>query len=941
VLHHGLRLNPLPRAFLLGLPYLALHFLAAVFLHEGMGVFGAGPWVPAGLALAFLVMGGLGMLPFVAVGCLISAFVLAPGGAVLMQVAWPLVLSLSWAMVAWQVRRVGGLLRPWSVSATVYFIVFCAACTLFISAAGAALLRSGPHASLLPVSSLMLEIAEPQLLGLLLFTPLVLGLCGAFRPQDTPSTWIADLRLSEVFPQLIALAFGCWLLATCSPATWILSGLILGWWAVRHGLMGGIIAALALCLAATCHPELSRLAADGPRPIIYVEVSIVLAALALGSWADEQRARLSRLRASCERMDLLMEHGAIGIWDWERGGVIRLEGAWHHLGGFSVGASTVGEIQWYAHVHPDDVQRVRNAREAHLRGESARYEVEYRLRGAAGLYRWVLDRGTVFHRDATGRADRMLGLCSDLAPRRHGEGSQLRHLDLIEGASDPMACADLHGNVFFANTSLRALRGDSADVGPAPRHISDYFSEQSARLLLRDALPQVMEVGAWWGNLDLQDSQGRLVPSSIGLTLLRDGQGKARSLGLVTRRMDLVGVPGSERDPVVLSAACRLERQESLRQLAAGAVHGFNNVLMGIVGNAFLVGRHLPPDSPARPFLAQVEGSAQRGSQLCHSLQLCAGKLPVSASAFDVNARIESLLPELRGEGSRGDRLEFLPARNLPQAPIDGSQFDKVLRHVVRNAFEAYGEHLGSVRLSTSLSLLPSSAGDWPSPACSPGAGEHVVIEISDDGPGLDPALLSRIFDPFFTTKTGHKGIGLAEVAGVLRAHGGVIEVNARPAAGFCLRLFFPVAPVKGRREPGRRSPTKASTPPFADWKGSGQILVVDDEDTVRTVTAAMLESMGFTPLVARDGVECLRVLRQHGETVRVVLLDYSMPLLDGEATLAEISKSHPEIPVVFMSGLDERDIKVRGEDEQLVGVLSKPFPSEMLRQVLRRALGA
>jgi CheY-like chemotaxis protein len=369
--------------------------------------------------------------------------------------------------------------------------------------------------------------------------------------------------------------------------------------------------------------------------------------------------------------------------------------------------------------------------------------------------------------------------------------------------------------------------------------------------------------------------------------------------------------------------------------LAGGVVHGFNNVLMAIMGNAFLARKDLPPDAPSRHFFLQIDQATQRGSQLCHSLQLFAGKVHPGTHKLDFNAHIESLLPDLVRTLKRPELCIFTPGKNIPPCVADGGQLEKLLRHVLNNAAEAYGDNPGPIRFLTGLVDFDPTGFSSPAPFGNLQKGQHILLEVSDDGPGVDPSLHSRLFDPFFTTKAGHKGIGLAEVAGVLRGHGGAIRVNSSVGGGFALQFLFPL--VQQRPSASTRAPMPVAS---EKWRGSGQILVVDDEETVREVAASMLESLGFSPLVAKDGMEGLRILRQHADTLKLVLLDYSMPIMDGESTLIEFAKIRPDIPVLFMSGHESRELRTRVNGGQLAGVLGKPFSMELLQTHLRKALG-
>lgn len=936
MLSYGLRLPVLPRTTLLGLVYLALHLGTAVYLHDSIGVIGPGPWLPAGIGLAFLIMGGMPMMPFVFFGNVIAAYVLLPASSGSLRFAWPFILTLTWGLGAWEIRRVSPQFHPWTARLTLHFASVCLVISALAASLGSALLKSGSGGSVVPLHSLLLSILEPQLLGLLLVTPVVLLFAGSTRPGSESRRYFNPVSWMEVALQAVGLLLGLWLLARTDASGWFLGLLVLAWISIRQGMAIGCFAALLLCLAVGANAAASIPDVDGLRSCEMFELVCAALALGLGSWADEGRRRWHSLQQSCDRVDLVMEHANAGIWDWQHGQPICFQGAWHNLCNLPPGTCQIGEEFWRSLIHPEDLPRVVAARDAHLRGESPRYEIEYRLRSASGFYRWVFDRGIVMRRDGTGRGVRMVGLCMDLSSRKHAENSQLRFLDILESASDAVAASDLHGNVFYANRSLLALHGDSAVPSAQARHISDFFGEEAAKPLLRDILPAALSSGSWWGASELVDAAGRSVPVSLGVSVQRDPAGHPRAYSFVLRRMDHIHLELPKMDTSELEARARNERQESLRLLAGGAVHGFNNVLMAIMGNAFLARKDLPAEAPSMHFFRQIDSAGQRGSQLCHSLQLFSGKVPPGNTVVDFNAHLRGALTELLKELPNADQVSFLPAAELPGAVADAKQISKVLRHALLNSLEAYGDTPGPVRVATALVELDPSSVSSPAPTGLLRRGQFIQLSISDSGPGVDPVIHSRIFDPFFSTKAGHKGMGLAELAGVVRGHGGFISVESEPGSGFCLRLHFPLV----QQRPGATA-TRPPMPVANDrWRGSGMILVIDDEETVREVAASMLESIGFSPVVAKDGLEGLRVLRQHGDAVKAILLDFSMPLLDGEGTLLEIAKLRPEVPVLFMTGHGARDFRPRSEGTQIVGLLGKPFSMEVLQMQLRKALG-
>jgi two-component system cell cycle sensor histidine kinase/response regulator CckA len=373
------------------------------------------------------------------------------------------------------------------------------------------------------------------------------------------------------------------------------------------------------------------------------------------------------------------------------------------------------------------------------------------------------------------------------------------------------------------------------------------------------------------------------------------------------------------------------QKLESLGVLAGGIAHDFNNLLTAIVGNTDLALMCSNDETAIREHLGHIEAAAYRAADLTRQLLAYAGKAAFKVIPLNLSQTVKEMAQLLGASVSKKAILRYEFADELPLIEADPAQVSQVTMNLITNASDALGTGGGSITVSTGVVDVDAQtlAGCLFDDGVEPG--RFVYVEVSDTGSGMDASVVARMFDPFFTTKFTGRGLGLSAVRGIMRGHKGTLSVISQPGQGTTMRALFPVG--RPLAEP------KPAPPADASWRGQGTILVVDDEQSVRQVSGVMLEAFGFSVIAAADGEAALAAYRQSHERIRAVLLDMSMPVMNGEETFVALQRLNPEVKVVLCSGYTEHDATARFVGRGLAGFLQKPFAADDLIALMRQVL--
>jgi two-component system cell cycle sensor histidine kinase/response regulator CckA len=374
------------------------------------------------------------------------------------------------------------------------------------------------------------------------------------------------------------------------------------------------------------------------------------------------------------------------------------------------------------------------------------------------------------------------------------------------------------------------------------------------------------------------------------------------------------------------------QKLESLGVLAGGVAHDFNNLLTGILGNASLVMEDLAPASPNHRVLGECVRAAERAAQLTKQLLAYAGKGRFVTEATDLSALVREISALIQSSISRKVQIRLELANDLPWIEADAGQLQQVIMNLIINGAEALGENVGLVVCTTAIKTIDEayirtmgSEGRHLSP------GQYVLLEVHDNGSGMDEATVSRIFEPFFTTKFTGRGLGLAAVSGIVHGHKGSIKVYSSPGKGSTFKVLFPALFETSARMFERPSQ-------FSDG-GENTVLIVDDEEAVRSVARNTLQRRGYRTIEATDGREALEFYRRFVNEISLVLLDLTMPYMNGEEVLQELKIITPSVKVLLSSGFNEVEAIRRFTGKGLAGFLQKPYSAAVLAETVKKIL--
>jgi two-component system cell cycle sensor histidine kinase/response regulator CckA len=658
-------------------------------------------------------------------------------------------------------------------------------------------------------------------------------------------------------------------------------------------------------------------------------------------WQQRMLKKLARqadaVRQSEQRLTLVLEGSEDGFWDWDlRTGRVERSERWARMLGYTLDEIDPTHAGALALLHPED----RSVFEVYCTqltsGGDNRHDIEYRMKSKSGEWRWMLERGKVVARDSDHTPLRVAGTRADITEFKHARDELIRQEARFRF---------IYQHVPVGISWLRRELTETRLVNPAHERITGVPASRSlvAANYVEASHPddrerqRVLQGQLDRGEIDNFSMEKRYVHPNgkvvwALLTLHRYHDPLTHEAQTVTTLVDISGLKRAEQERQELHLKIlETQKLESLGVLAGGIAHDFNNLLTVILANASFARLDTHAASSVREPLEHIENAARRAADLCRQMLAYAGKGSFVTERIDLNQLVQGTAQLLHISISKKARLVLHLASNLPEIEGDASQLQQVLMNLVINASDALGDDAGDIRLRTwrgRPEVVPGAvlhAFDTPS-------GDCACVEIADTGRGMDAATLTRIFDPFFTTKFTGRGLGLAAVLGIMRSCRGTLTVESKPGNGTTFRLFLPCAATDSR--PPLKIPAVAKAP-AQNASSRGTILIADDEPAVLKTFDLQLRRHGYLTVLARDGLEAVQHIRSTPDDFDVLLLDLTMPGLDGAEVLREARSLKSRAGVLVMSGFTEQDVLNRLAGLGPVSILQKPFTLEALLERL------
>ncbi len=518
----------------------------------------------------------------------------------------------------------------------------------------------------------------------------------------------------------------------------------------------------------------------------------------------------------------------------------------------------------------------------------------------------------------------------DSKPHIDDSASPLDLARLVEESLNEIYVFDLH-SLYFINVNRTARENLNYSMeelrGLTPIDLKPDFTEPSFNSMI-EPLRSGSETSLIFETVHKR-KDGTTYPVEVHLQASTYG-GQAVGAAII---LDITERLKAESDRKLLDEQLQqAQKMESLGILAGGIAHDFNNILTGILGYADLAKVSTPPESDAYLYIEELVKGVKQASELTRQMLAYSGKGKFIIQPLNLQEVVEDMGRLLDVSISKKCSLSYHFESDIPAIEGDVAQIRQVILNLIVNAAEAIGEDVGQISITIGSMYCDQDYLVETFQNSGLGEGRFVYLEVADSGIGMDAATKERIFDPFFTTKFTGRGLGLSAILGIVLGHKGVIKVYSEPNKGSTFKILFPV--VSNSAETVHKFGTINK-----DWKSTGTVLIIDDEEQVRKLSREMFKKMGFQVLLAVDGEQGVAVFREHHKDISVVMLDMTMPKMNGVETFRELRRIDDSVPTILTSGYNEQTAINQFAGKGLAGFIQKPYLYHQLTEVVKNVL--